>query len=145
MKHQHNSSISRSVKQLILTAFLFMLIGTVLELYLLEHYEDTLQLIPIICIAFALIMMVVLGIKRTLLSLKIFKVVLVLCALSGIYGTFLHLQSNFEFEQEMVPTAGEWDLFIESLSGALPVLAPLSMVALALVGYTYIIITKQNL
>ena len=44
-----------SLKQVIVLAFLFIMIGTLLELYLLNHYEDTLQLIPVFCIAIALI------------------------------------------------------------------------------------------
>jgi len=44
-----------SLKQVIVLAFLFIMIGILLELYLLNHYEDTLQLIPVFCVAIALI------------------------------------------------------------------------------------------
>ena len=44
-----------SLKKVIVLAFLFMTIGTLLELYLLNHYENILQLIPVFCIAIALI------------------------------------------------------------------------------------------
>ena len=67
-----------------------------------------------------------------------------LTSLSGIYGAFLHLQANYEFEQDMKPTANFWELFSESLSGALPTLAPMSMVVLALIGYSYLILIKQQ-
>jgi hypothetical protein len=74
----------------------------------------------------------------------LFKVILGCTALSGIYGTFLHLRANYEFELEMKPNARDWDLFIESLSGALPTLAPGSMIVLALIGYSYILLLKQK-
>ena len=48
------------------------------------------------------------------------------------------LIGNFEFEQEMKPTAKTWDLFVESLSGAFPALAPLTLIILSLIGYTYL-------
>ena len=63
----------------------------------------------------------------------------------GVYGTFLHLKENYQFEVEMKPTAKTFDLFLESLSGALPSLAPLSLLAMALIGYAYLKLTKQNL
>jgi len=51
------------VKQVIVLALLFMMMGTLLELYLLEHYEDTFQLIPVLCIAFSLTNLIILLFK----------------------------------------------------------------------------------
>ena len=133
-----------SLKQVIVLAFLFMMIGTLLELYLLNHYEDTLQLIPVFCIAIALINSIFIYFRRSKVTFNIFKVVLFLTSLSGLYGVFLHLQANYEFEQEIKPTANFWELFLESVSGAFPALAPLSMVVLALIGYSYLILINQK-
>ena len=134
MQHKKVISEKFSVKKMIVLALLFMMIGTLLELYLLDHYEDAFQLIPVLCIAFSLINLII----------KLFKLVLVLTSFSGVYGVFLHLQSNFEFEQDMKPTATNWELFSESLSGALPTLAPMSMLVLAFIGYSYLILIKQQ-
>ncbi|NNE33174.1 MAG: hypothetical protein HKN40_12480 [Winogradskyella sp.] len=76
--------------------------------------------------------------------ITVFKSILVITALSGFYGVYLHLVANFEFEKEIKPTASNWDLFLESLSGALPTLAPFSMVVLALIGYSYLITINQK-
>ena len=133
-----------SLKKVIVLAFLFMTIGTLLELYLLNHYENILQLIPVFCIAIALINSIFIYFRRSKVTFNIFKMVLFLTSLSGIYGVFLHLQANYEFEQEMSPTADFWELFLESISGAFPVLAPLSMVVLALIGYSYLILINQK-
>ena len=144
MQHKKVISEKFSVKKMIVLALLFMMIGTLLELYLLDHYEDTFQLIPVLCIAFSLINLIILFFKRSKIIIKLFKLVLVLTSFSGIYGVFLHLQSNFEFEQDMKPTATNWELFSESLSGALPTLAPMSMLVLAFIGYSYLILIKQQ-
>ena len=133
-----------TLKQVIVLAFLFIMIGTLLELYLLNHYEDTLQLIPVFCIAIALINSIFIYFRRSKVTFNIFKVVLFLTSLSGIYGVFLHLKANYEFEQEMSPTANFWELFLESISGAFPALAPLSMVVLGLIGYSYLILINQK-
>ena len=144
MPEKKTNTESSRLKRVIILAFLFMMIGTAVELYLLGHYEDTLQLIPILCIAASIMMVVVLFYRRTNFTIGVFKLVMGLTALSGLYGTFLHLQANYEFEQEMKPGIKGWDLFLESLSGALPTLAPGSMIVLALIGYSYLILLKQK-
>ncbi|WP_115463068.1 hypothetical protein [Winogradskyella aurantiaca] len=138
-----NQILSR-VKKIVLTALLFITFGTVLELYLLDHYEDTKQLIPIICIGAMLLLMMVLAFRPSNVISKLFQFMLLITAFSGIYGTYLHLMANYEFELEMTPSASGWTLFKESLSGALPALAPGSMVILALIGYVYITLLKQQ-
>lgn len=132
------------LKKIILVGFLLMMLGTVSELYLLNHYEDTLQFIPILSIGLLLLLVLVLFFYRSKFLQMVFKILLVLTALSGIYGSLLHLQANYEFELEMTPTLSGWDLFLESLSGALPALAPLSMVVLALIGYSYLILINHK-
>ncbi|PQB05709.1 hypothetical protein [Aureitalea marina] len=132
--YKHNGF---KVTRILLLALLFIGIGSALELYLLDHYEDVQQLIPLLAIGVSLIAMAVLIARRTRFTEGLFRSIMVLTALSGAYGVFLHLQANFEFEQEMKPGAEPWDLFVESLSGALPALAPASLIAFALIGYAY--------
>ena len=144
MREQKIKTERFSLKQVITVALLFMMAGTAMELYLLEHYEDVLQLIPILCIGIALLLVIILLFRRTSITMGLFKLVLGATALSGVYGTFLHLRANYEFELEMKPTVKGWDLFLESLSGALPSLAPGSMIVFALIGYSYLILLKQK-
>lgn len=132
------------LKYVVTAALLFMLLGTATELYLLEHFEGTLQLIPLLCIGISLLLMILLSFWQTNFLVTGFIIVLVITGVSGVYGTFLHLRANYEFELEMTPSARDWDLFVESLSGALPALAPLSMVVLALIGYSYLLLIKQE-
>ena len=56
---------------------------------------------------------------------------------AGIVGVYLHYQSNVEFELEMNPAAAGWELIRESLTGAMPALAPGTMVHLGLIGLLY--------
>lgn len=128
----------------ITSALLFILFGTSMELYLLGHYEGFYQLIPFVCIGVALLLFVILFFNRTVLVRRLFKTVIVLTALSGVYGMGLHLHANYEFEKELKPHADRWYLLAESLSGALPILAPGSMIVLALIGYSYLILLKQK-
>ena len=141
-RQEHTTGIR--INKVILVALLFMMAGTATELYLLDHYEDTLQLIPLLCIGVSVLTLFILFFQRTKWTIGFFKLVLVLTGLSGVYGAFLHLQANYEFELEMKPGAKGWELFVESLSGALPSLAPGSMIVLALIGYSYLILLKQQ-
>lgn len=144
MQNDQDTFQNLDLKRILLATFIFMMVGTVLELYLLDHYEGAQQLIPILCIGASILTLFILFFRRTNLTMGLFKLVLVVTALSGIYGAFLHLRANYEFEQEMKPTVNGWDLFVESLSGALPALAPFSMIVLALIGYSYLILIKQR-
>ena len=145
MSSQPSISGQTLARRTVVLALLFMMLGTAMELYLLGHYEDLEQLIPLWCIGASILMVGLLFFFRSLFIRRLFKMVMVLTALSGLYGTYLHLLVNYEFEQEMRPTAGNWDLFTESLSGALPSLAPASMIVLALIGYSYyLLITHQQ-
>lgn len=132
------------LKKVILLAFVIMITGTILELYLLNHYEDRFQLIPIVCIGFLAVNAFILVFNKSRRLKGLFKLILMVTALSGVYGVYLHLKSNFEFEVEMTPNASNWDLLVESLSGALPTLAPFSMIVLALLGYSYLILINQK-
>ena len=119
------------LKKVLVFALLFMIVGSLLELYLLDHYEDTWQLIPILSVGTTLVTLLILFLKKTKKLINLFKAVLILTALSGVYGVYLHLQSNFE-------------LITDSLSGALPTLAPMSLVVLACIGYSYLILIQQQ-
>lgn len=141
-----NSHITEkfSVKRIIIAALSFMMLGTLLELYLLNHFEDWLQFIPFVCIFASAIMMIVLMLKQSEIIQKLFVFLMIATAMCGMYGIYLHLSVNFQFEQEMTPSHSNWDLFVESLSGAIPTLAPGSLIVLALIGYSYIKLIKQN-
>lgn len=142
MSNQVQISI-KTTKHIIFLTLLLMVFGTTLELYLIDHYEDRLQQIPIICIAVTLISALLVYFKPSALMCRFYKIVLLLTALSGCFGTFLHLRANYEFELEMTPSLNGWALFVESFSGALPALAPFNMIILALLGYSYITLLNQ--
>ncbi|MCI4671777.1 MAG: hypothetical protein MRZ79_26785 [Bacteroidia bacterium] len=144
MQEETSNTQGFNLKQVIVWALLFMMIGTSMELYLLGHYEDSKQFIPLTCIGISLLFMVILQFQRSGMMIKVFRLLMGLTALSGLYGVYLHLLANYEFEQEMKPTESAWNLFLESLSGALPALAPASMIVLALIGYSYSILLKQK-
>jgi hypothetical protein len=133
----NGQGVSR-LRMILLFTFLTTTMGIAFELYLLGHHEDNWQLIPLICIGASLFFTGLFLFKRTKFNRGLLFIVLLIDALSGLYGVFLHLQANYEFELEMRPSLSGWELFKESLSGALPALAPGSMVIIALIGFSYL-------
>jgi hypothetical protein len=59
---------------------------------------------------------------------------MMLCSIAGFVGFYLHHASNREFELEMYPDRHGWELFVESLQGAIPSLAPGAMLQVGLLG-----------
>jgi hypothetical protein len=133
-----------NLKYVILYTLIFFLFGSIIELYLIKHYEDVIQIIPIFCLGVSLGSLIILYFRVSKLTINLFKASLSVISFVGLLGVILHLNSNFQFEKEMRPSWSTMDLFIESLSGALPALAPLNLVLLAMVGYSYVLTINQK-
>jgi hypothetical protein len=133
-----------NLKYVILYTLIFFLFGSIIELYLIKHYEDVIQIIPIFCLGVSLGSLIILYFRVSKLTINLFKGSLSVISFVGLLGVILHLNSNFQFEKEMRPSWSTMDLFIESLSGALPALAPLNLVLLAMVGYSYVLTINQK-
>jgi len=133
-----------NLKYVILYTLIFFLFGSIIELYLIKHYEDVIQIIPIFCLGVSLGSLIILYFRVSKLTINLFKASLSVISFVGLLGVILHLNSNFQFEKEMRPSSSTMDLFIESLSGALPALAPLNLVLLAMVGYSYVLTINQK-
>ena len=114
---------------------LFTSLGMTLELLLLEHFESFYQAIPFI------VLVVFIPGMLWVRSQKVKMLLSLLLGLTGIIGMCFHLTSNRDFEKEMRPSLSGLDLFFETLTGALPVMAPGAFISLAIIGY---IITKTE-
>lgn len=139
------NAATQSIRFWIIAAILFMASGTVIELLLLSHYEDTWQLLPIILIGLSLICFLMTFWLRQNWVVQLLKLLLLGCVISGGLGVYFHLKANMEFEAEMHPTQSWSTTFLESLSGALPALAPGSMILFAIIGYIYILTINKLL
>ena len=124
---------------MLLAVFLLGALGTGIELVLLEHYSELAQLIPPGLILGGLVVLAMWFLSGVPAVLRVFQVSMLLFVLAGVLGIYLHFDSNVEFELEMNPSAAGWPLIWASLTGAMPALAPGTMVQLGLVGllYTY--------
>ena len=134
--HDENPTV-RAIRILLLALFAFGVVGSSVELLLLEHTEDVWQLSPLILMGLSLVAMVWLAIDERPVSVRVFQIMMLLYIVSGLIGLYLHYRGNVEFELEMYPGLSGVELFWEALKGATPSLAPGTMLVLGLLGLLY--------
>jgi hypothetical protein len=125
------------VRRLLGVVFITGLVGTGIELLLLEHTEDW-QLVPLVLIALGLAAAGWLLATRSAVAARAVQGLMMLFVVSGAVGLGLHYQGNVEFELEMYPSLEGWELFRKAMSGATPALAPGTMIQLGLIGLAYV-------
>ena len=111
--------------------------GTLAELVLLGHTEDTLQFVPIVLLAVGFLVVVWHWLVRTRLSVRVLQGTMLLFVISGGVGVFFHFKGNIEWELEGDASMGGFTLFREAMMGAVPSLAPGTMALLGAVGLVY--------
>ncbi|MGH7720499.1 MAG: hypothetical protein ACREON_16835 [Gemmatimonadaceae bacterium] len=127
----------KTLRLILLATLALGLVGTGVELLLLEHTEDYWQLVPLVLIGGALLVLAWHAVDRRARSTRAIRAMMLLFVVSGIVGLVLHYQGNVEFEREMYPGLGGTSLFRQAMSGATPALAPGMMIQLALLGLAY--------
>ena len=127
----------KKIRSLLLALFLLGVLGAGGELILLGHYEETWQILPLGIMGLSLAALAARLFRNDAPVLRVFQACMLLFVAAGIVGVYLHYQSNVEFELEMNPAAAGWELIRESLTGAMPALAPGTMTYLGLIGLLY--------
>lgn len=127
----------RVVRRGLAVVFLFGVIGTGIELVLLEHTEDFEQWIPLALFVLGFLLFLALLMRPTALSLRVFAICMAAFVIAGALGTWYHYVGNVEFELERTPELGGLALFRSAMGGATPALAPGTMIQLGLIGLLY--------
>jgi hypothetical protein len=134
--HAENATIA-NIRRILLIIFTVGLVGTAIELLLLEHTEKVAQLTPLALIAIGAAALAWSFAARRPASMRVLQLTMMLFVLSGLVGIFLHYRGNVEFELEMYPSLKGLSLFKKSIQGATPALAPGTMIQLGLIGLAY--------
>lgn len=125
------------LRTLLALLYVFGVLGLATELLLLGHTEDYWQWVPFIMISISLLGLLAVYTVKSPGSLKAFRGIMLLFIAGGIWGTWLHLKGNMEFELEMYPTMSGFKLLTEVLTGATPALSPGAMVLFGLLGLLF--------
>jgi fatty acid desaturase len=131
--------ILRRLRKFLLMLAVLLLAGALVELWLVGHTEDWVQLIPfVLAIVGIIVGFLVLfqpG-KRTIQIMRIWMAVVVMGTLFGVYQ---HITGNIAFEREVDPKATTSQLAWQGLGGGNPLLAPgvLAIAAVLALAATY--------
>jgi hypothetical protein len=112
--------------------------GTLVDLLLLSHYEDTAQLIPIGLLAAAILIAIVHGIRPTGLNVRALQGVMLSVLVAGVAGVGFHFNGAAGFQLEIDPSQTWWEVAKKVVRAqSPPVLAPGAMLQLGLIGLVY--------
>jgi len=130
--------MSDALRRFLLAIFLLGIAGISAELWLMGHYEDFYQQIPIVLSALALAGVGAVLLKPGRGTVNLFRAIMACFVLSGMIGAILHFQVNMEFQLEMDPSLTGLNLYRKAiLAKTPPALAPGAMIQLGLIGLVY--------
>lgn len=113
-------------------------VGTFVELLLLGHDEDGLQLIPLALLVSGVVTLMWTLFRPAMSAVAAFRIVMVLMIVGGGLGVALHFRANLEFQRELTPDGPMSDLFWKAVSAKTPpALAPGVLAQLGCLGLIY--------
>lgn len=128
----------RAASHALLAILALAVCGTLLELILLEHYEDWKQWIPLGALSLTAGILLWEAIASSHAAQRALRVLLWILLVAGAAGVVLHVRGNLEFERELNPGLGGIPLWTEVLRGATPALAPGALIPFGLLGLLYL-------
>jgi hypothetical protein len=113
--------------------------GSLLELYVIGHWEDVVQFIPFGLCGLGLVAVLAVWVWPHRISLLALRGVMVGVVLGSLFGIYEHISNNFAFELEIQPNEAISTALMHSLAGANPLLAPgvLALAAVLAIAATY--------
>ena len=113
------------------------IVGLLLELLLLEHFDSWTQWIPLVGLGLGLATSMAVARRPTKSAMRAFQIVMAIFVITGLVGLVLHLKGNVEWALERDPDLGGWQLIWKALRGATPALAPGALAQLGLLGLAW--------
>ncbi len=127
-----------ALRRFVLAVLTFGLFGVMADLVTLQHFEDSWQLVPLVLIGLALAAIGWYLLGGGAASVRLLQMLMALFLVAGVMGVILHYRGNMEFQLEIDPSLGGWDLFSKVIHAkAPPALAPGAMAQLGLLGLAY--------
>jgi hypothetical protein len=135
------------LRRFLLVLSLVLFGGTVVELLLVNHWEDTVQLIPfVLCVlgSGAALLVLFRPVRATVLGLRV-CMGLVVCG--SFFGIYEHFTNNLAFQREIQPNAQLTHVLVSAVAGGNPLLAPgtLAVAAVLALAATYYHPALENL
>lgn len=128
------SSRPFSLPQLLLALIGLGMVGLLVELLLLGHYEEPAQFLPLSMLALGIVMAGLVWHRPSLRVVRYYRLLMAVYVVVGLLGVYFHLRGNLEFALERDPALTSVRLIWKILTGATPALAPGALAQLGLLG-----------
>ena len=134
-----DADVLRRLRRFLLSTSALLFAGTLGELWLINHMEDPVQLIPFFLCGLGIVAALVALLRPQRATLLGLRACMGLATLGSLLGVYLHVESNLALHREISPNAPARDVVIGALGGANPLLAPaiLALAAMLAVAATY--------
>ena len=139
-----SEAILTVVRRALAVILVVAMAGILVELLLIEHFEDAWQLVPLCLLGLGLGSLGWHALAPSAASARVWRTLMGLFIVAGFIGFYLHYSGNVEFELEQNPNATRWVLFREAMMGATPALAPGAMIQIGLIGWLYGFVARRT-
>jgi hypothetical protein len=139
-----SEAILAVVRRALVLILVLAMVGILVELLLIEHFEDAWQLLPLILLGLGLGALAWHALAPSDASARVWRTLMGLFIVAGFVGFYMHYSGNAEFELEQNPNAARWVLFREAMMGATPALAPGVMIQIGLIGLVYAFVARER-
>ena len=118
------------LRRFLLVLSLLIFLGTLVELFLVNHTEDLIQWVPFVLSGLSVLAILAAAVRRTRPTTFLLRACMILAIIGSGLGIYQHVSNNIAFEKEIHPNSAGRELIMKGLGGANPLLAP-GMLAIA--------------
>ena len=133
------AEILRRLRRLLLLLTISLFAGALVELWLVGHTEDVIQLVPFVLSVVGIVVCLLVFFWPSPGTIQVMRIWMAVVVLGTLLGIYFHIEGNVEFEREVDPQATTSKLILQGLGGGNPLLAPgiLAVAALLAAAATY--------
>jgi hypothetical protein len=107
---------------LVISAGIFVM--TVAELFFLEHWNFTIQILPFALCTLGIFTAAFSYFRPSHGMIRFTQWSMIVITVFSLIGFYEHMAGNFTFWREIQPGASSWELIVETFKGGIPILAP---------------------
>lgn len=135
----------QAVRRFLLAILILGIGGIAVELLLLKHTTDALQLVPLVLLGLGLVAVGWHAVRPGGASTAVVRATMVAFLAAGAAGVYYHYSANVEFQLETDPSLRGRELVLKVLEAKVPpALAPGVMIQLGLIGLAYTYRSKEQ-
>ncbi|HKO45517.1 MAG TPA: hypothetical protein VJU84_19735 [Pyrinomonadaceae bacterium] len=133
------ADVLRRLRRFLLLLTISLFAGALVELWLVGHTEDVIQLVPFVLSVVGIVVSLLVFLRPSSGTIQVMRVWMAVVFLGTLLGVYFHIEGNVLFQREVDPSTTTSQLVWEGLGGGNPLLAPgiLAIAALLAVAATY--------